>query len=130
MYQTSEGECPCRVTYMTRSSFITTQNRNIVSISDITAALSEANMQAGEVDAYLAETIPRLMNCSQDVADACTNNAVVLGESSSGSVQDALAFYQQAQSQIESALLALDQAQTSLRGGMQCNTEYIGKLNS
>jgi len=101
-----------------------------MSISDMIGALQEANMKAGEVDAFIQETLPRMQNCVQDLADAISLNAGVLGTSSAESVNTAMALFQQAQTKINNLIGAMEEAQTSLRGAEENNNEYIGRLMS
>ncbi len=134
-YQLEKGQCYCKRTFMDKPRFemgIPRQNwsDNIVSIQQLVGALTDANLKAGEVDAFLAETIPLLQNTVQDLADAIALNAGVLGDTSAESVSNALGFFQSAQNEIQSVLATLETAQSNLRAGTMQNEEYIGRLMS
>ncbi len=130
-YQYEDGGCLCKKTFMDKPNYVPPQARgDVVSIADMIGSLQEANLKGGEVDAFIQEIKPRLANCVQDLADAISLNAGVLGSSSAESVNQAMALFQEAQTHIGNILGVLEEAQTSLRGAEEHNSQYIGRLLS
>lgn len=102
----------------------------VASIPEMTGALTEANLKAGEGDAAVGQAIELLERTTAVLAEAIELNAAVLGSSSANSVNEALGYFQSAQNQVANAMRELERVQGSIRGGSERNEEYIGLLNS
>lgn len=102
----------------------------MANITELIAALVEAKLKAGEADAAM-EQAKEMMGRSLDaMTEAIENTAMVLGDSNSLLVSEALNSFQQAQNLAANNHAGINEIQNSIRAGAERAETYIGLLGA